>query len=299
MQKLRLFFRNDNYYGAFLITTMAILSSLNNSFIHATATKYAPVQIIFFKSLTALAVLKIILPYTNKQLSKSHALAWQITRAIFAFFGILIFTLSLRYLTIAETVVFSSSSAIFTSVGAQVFFMERITSKRWVALFISTIGVIIYNFYVSSVNVYLLFPILSALLFSCSSLCIKQVSEYDSTYTTLFYLLVSLVTLSIIPAYYYWLTPNLTDTVFILGAGFCYIIMQLALIEAYTFADAAFIAPFKFAKYPVNILAGFIFFAEWPNQHVFIGGSLILLIMVFLLALDKEKVKQHTTDKIG
>jgi S-adenosylmethionine uptake transporter len=64
----------------------------------------------------------------------------------------------------------------------------------------------------------------------------------------------------------------------------------LALIEAYTYTKAAVLAPFKFARFPLAIASGILFFGEYPDQTTLIGGVFIILSYIYLTrVIHKER----------
>lgn len=123
---------------------------------------------------------------------------------------------------------------------------------------------------------YAFFPLFSAFSLSLSSLIIKRVSLSDSSHTTAFYLVLFMALFSAGPAWWNWQAPTLNEFIMLLMIGGLYVLGQFALIEAYTHATAGFIAPFKFTRFPLAILSGFLIFGEHITWKTFLGGSLII-----------------------
>lgn len=290
---------NKNIYGALLVCATAVISSFNNSFVHSIGTTLPVMQIVFIKSFIAFCIL-VLTQFNNiGKIAKTKNLKIQFTKGFVAFVGIILYTLSLQKLTIAQTVVFSSTTALFTSAGAAIFFNEYVARTRWFIILIVLFGVILPHYYfIKAINPYIFLPLSAALSFSISSLIIKKLCKSDSTYTILFYLLLFLSIFSAPFAWYEWKSLGLSSGPLAIGAGVCFILYQLLLIEAYSKAQASFIAPFKFIKYPLNILAGILFFSQWPTISTLTGGLIILTSTITLVYLEKKANREESKQKI-
>jgi S-adenosylmethionine uptake transporter len=120
-----------------------------------------------------------------------------------------------------------------------------------------------------------LLPLLSAVCYSASSLFVKKVSLIDSTEVSLTYLLGGMTVLSAPFAYLSWVSLNMCDWAVIAAIACLYCVVQWLLIHAYAHASAAFLAPFKFARFPLACMFGIIWFGEVPSWYVVGGGILI------------------------
>lgn len=285
---------SGNLYGALLIFSSGILATLSNGFVHGLSVKLPVFQLVFLKTFVALIVLIIVYFRRLKAIMKTNIIRFHILKSVFGALGNFFWFGALLYLPLAQSASLSLTSALFTSLGGWILFQEKFKKPVLASLVIGFIGVltVLNPFDETFEHLYLLYlPLLSALLFSGSSLIIKTISKSDGSLTTLFYLMLFMCLFSTPLALWYWEWPNLSDFLRVFMVGLFYIATQIALIEAYTKAEASFIAPFKFARFPLNIFSGLIFFFEVPALSTLIGGGLIIFSNLLLVNLEKNKGK--------
>ena len=281
---------SPNIYGSLLIIASGLLAALSNSFIHGMSVKLSVFELVFLKTAVGLMVLSIVYMRSITIITKTRILKFHLIKSIFGVLGNFFWIGALLYLPLAQSASLSLTSALFTSLGGWLLYKERFRWPVFLSLVIGFVGVlIILNPLNTQIDhlIYIVFPLISAMLFSGSSLIIKTISKSDSSLTTLFYLMLFMCLFSAPLALWYWQWPELSDTLRIVLVGLFYILTQMALIEAYTKAETSFIAPFKFARFPLNIFAGMVFFMEIPIFETLFGALLILVSNLLLIRFDR------------
>jgi drug/metabolite transporter (DMT)-like permease len=135
-------------------------------------------------------------------------------------------------------------------------------------------------------SIYTLFPLVSAVCFSLSSLLVKKISVKDSTLVSIFYLLFGMMLLTLPSAAYQWKPLTIEHTGIMIAIGALYVCIQGLLIYAYTYAHTAFISPFKLIRFPAGIFVGILYFGEsyaWDNIF---GGVLICFSCILVLYMQ-------------
>lgn len=280
--------KNLNLYGAGLIIFVAFLTSVSNTLTHSLPCGLSPYQILFFKSFIGWIILLIIKGRSFKKMIQTKNIFYQLCKGIAGTLGNIFWLKALQILPLANSSGLSLTSSIITTLGAKFFFKEKITPWMILALFLCVFGISLIiqpSFY----SFYSFFPLLSAIAFSCSSLLVKKVSLKDSSVTTLFYLLFFMAVLSSAPAFLTWFPCSFDILLKILGIGILYVLAQLCLIEAYTYAVAGFLAPFKFVRFPFAIMLGWFFFNENTSLLTLLGGGSIIFSCLLILNSKNEK----------
>jgi drug/metabolite transporter (DMT)-like permease len=184
--------------------------------------------------------------------------------------------MALQRLPLADVTTLSLTSAILTTLGAALFFKETLRPSTIAALLLGGIGVCVVL--KPSMTVFswdALLPLMSAVCYSASSLFVKKVSLIDSTEVSLIYLLGGMTLLSAPFAYFSWTPLNTWVWVVVAAIASVYCVVQWLLIYSYAHASAAFLAPFKFARFPLACVFGIVWFGEIPSWYVIGGGVLI------------------------
>lgn len=286
-QLCRKFF-SENVYGGLLIVFSTLASATTNGTTHSISTTIPPMQVLFFKCLAGLILLLIVYRARFFKFFKTSIFPIHLAKGGCGALGNWAWISAVQNLPLAESSALSITSAFFTSLGGMWFFREKFLPKAWVAIIIGFLGVLtIVHPSAQIFSFYAFLPLISAVFFSASSLFVKRLSKNDSSQTTLQYLLLIMASCALISQIHTaWVTPNISDMAkfFVIGAS--YVLTQVCLIEAYTYAHTSFLAPFKYARFPLNILTGLAFFAEIPPLTTFAGGAVILVSYAWLIRLE-------------
>lgn len=281
----------------------AILTSINNSLTHSLPKILPSSQILFFKSIIGLMLICLWQKGALKQLLLTQYLKWHFLKGFSGAIGNAFWIAAVQILPLAESSALSLTSALMTTAGAYCFFSENPTRQLMIAIIIGFIGVLLILKPTTAIfSVYSVYPLLSALAFSASSLIVKKVSLRDSSRTTLAYLLLFMTLWSSIPAFYFFQSMSCLTVIKLCGIGLLYAMSQIALIEAYTYTQAGFLAPFKFARFPLAIFSGWLFFNEHFSWLTLIGGGIIIASYCYLgstLNFQKNKNKPPNCLKEG
>ncbi len=277
-------FKKGNLYGAFLIVAIALVTTLSNSFTHSMPASFPSQQVLFLKAGFGLCLLLILRIKDFPKLLHTTFLPWHALKGISGALGNWFWIMAVINLPMADSSALSLTSALLTTLGAAYFFNERL--NRWViaSIGIGFTGVLLILHPTSALFTwYSIFPLLSALAFSASSLIVKKVSLKDHSFTTLFYLLFFMTVYSFLPCLWSWQVPTTIILIKLFMIGALFLVGQFSLIEAYTYAAAGFIAPFKFARFPLAIASGLLFFGEQVSLYTLLGGSLIIMSYYFVM----------------
>ncbi len=290
-------FFSDNIYGGLLIVLSTIASATTNGTTHSISKNLPPMEILFFKCFIGLMLLFSIYRQRFFTFFRTAILPIHGLKGACGALGNWAWISAVQYLPLAESSALSITSAFFTSLGGMLFFKEKFHFKAWVAIVVGFTGVLlILHPSQKMFSYYAFLPLLSALFFSASSLFVKRLSKEDPSQTTIIYLLGFMALFALLSQIHTsWILPPLEEAPKLAVIGCCYVITQVCLIEAYTYAHTSFLAPFKYARFPVNIFTGVLFFAEIPALTTLIGGYVILLSYAWLIRVEyKNKISKNS-----
>ncbi len=280
-------------YGAALIVLIALLTSISNSLTHSLPSHLPSSQILFLKSLIGFVLVALLFKGDFKRLFTTHHFRWQFFKGAAGAVGNGLWIAAVQVLPLGDSSALSLTSALMTTLGAYYFFSEVPKKPTLIALALGFFGVLLILKPTHAVfQVYSFYPLFSALAFSISSLIVKKVSITDRSETTLSYLLLWMAVLSLVPAVHQWQPLSGFHFLKLIGIALLYAGGQLALIEAYTYTQAAFLPPCKLSRCPLAIAAGWLFFNEPFSWSTFIGGTIIIFSYFYLLR-QKNKISDE------
>ena len=244
-------------YWFFALFVFILCSKQPGGLRKAISTKQPFLQV-FRGALLALEVIVMITSFTLLGLIESHA--------IFSIYPLLVAALSGPVLK------------------------EFVGWKRWSAIFIGFIGVMIIL--KPSNNVFSLeaiFPLVAALMFALYSLLTRYAARQDTSMTSFFWTgIIGAVVMSIVGSGY-WIALKPVDWAWL---GLLCILACLAhylLIKCYELSEASSLQPFAYLQLLFATIIGLWIFSEKLEVHVVMGALLVVLSGLFAIWRERQK----------
>jgi drug/metabolite transporter (DMT)-like permease len=188
--------------------------------------------------------------------------------------------IGLRNLQLAEVTSLAFSGPIWVVIFSMIFLSEKIRTKRWVAVGLGFIGVLIISkpgF--NNLNYYYIFPIIFCIGFAGVSILIRKLTLAGETvWLIAFYFSVAsgLGGLATFPLGD-WIMPTKYDLVLLILVGLLGGIANLTLTQSYKLAEVTLTTPLKYLSLVFAIIFGFYFFNEVPSINTLLGSGLIVI----------------------
>ena len=226
-----------------------------------------------------------------------------VTAAIFSIFY------AYSILPLADVYAIAFSSPLFIAAFSILFLKETVCWKHWVAIIVGFIGVLIMLEPDAGIVSYAgLSPLLAALLMAAATILVRNIGKTESSVTIAFYsTIVGIVISSIMliagylqgeaaPHYLKFIMPHGIDLVFIIMIGILGGLADIFIFAGYrTTNNTSVLAPFQYSQMIWGILFGIIFFSDWPDEQLFLGGGIVILSGFYIVGrefLEKKKAKQ-------
>ncbi len=208
--------------------------------------------------------------------------------------GMLSFFYAVAFMPLAELTALTFSKPLFMTVGAVIFLHEVVRARRWTAVAIGFLGVIvIVQPGGSAFHPAALLIIGSTVLFSGISLIMKRLSAAEDSITIVLYQNLFLTLLSLAPALFVWRTPLLSEWPVLMLLGVFGIAAWIFFIQAIRLADASAVAPFEFTKLPMIAVFAYLMFGEIPSVWTWIGGAIICASTVYIAHREAAAAKRR------
>lgn len=209
-----------------------------------------------------------------------------ITRAIFEISGRLFFLLSLAFNTLSSTSAILQATPLAVTLGAAVFFKERVSWQRWTAIAVGFLGVLLIvqpsanAFQATSV-----LAILGMIGFAGRDLATRAAPPTLSSVQLGVYGFAVLVPTGFFYALatdgFMW--PTLWSGAAILGGTLVGIGAYYSLTIAMRTGQISFVTPFRYSRLLFGIALGMLIFAEQPNSMTLLGSAVVVCSGVFIL----------------
>ncbi len=198
--------------------------------------------------------------------------------------GVCLWFFAMARIPIAEVTALSYLTPILMTIGAALFFNEKLYARRILAIVVGLLGVLIIlrpGFTTISIGQVAL--LLTAPLFAASLLLTKKLTATEQL-TTIVASLSIICTVTLLPlALLNWVPPNLTELFLLSLTGFFATIGHFMLTRALGLAPVSVLQPVSFLQLLWATLCGVWLFNDSIDSFVIIGG-LILVVSVSYIA---------------
>lgn len=249
---------------------MAVTIRLASTQLHA-------FEIAFFRSAFGFVFALPLLIKHGPALLHTHRLSLYVWRCAVGVGSMLCGFWALVHLPLAEAVSITYSSPIFVTIGAVLLLGEVVRVRRWSAVVIGFIGVLlIVRPGAATFNVHTLAAVAAAVMSGYVAIAIKFLSRTDKADTIVFYTTLLWVPMTLLPALFVWEWPQGIVWVWVVMAGFLGTAGHLLWTRALKLGDASMLIPITFAQVLVVGIFGWLLFGELLDRWTILGASIIL-----------------------
>jgi drug/metabolite transporter (DMT)-like permease len=269
----------------------AIGYSLNAGIVRQLSGDFTPYQIVFWRSIVAVACL---LPWLVRHLKSGAAQSiksWKLflLRALFTYLGMATTYYALANMPIAEVYALQFTLPIFTILGAVIVFKERAGSGAWIACAVGFAGtLIILRPGFAIVSTAALVALASAVLYAASNVAIKKLAQTENATTITLYGNLIILPMALAPALFDWHWPTAETIGWIIALGVFTTLGQWALTRSIGSADARIVWPFDFLRLPFTVAIGYVMFAQVPGPWTWVGAIVIFCAAYYVIRREAK-----------
>ena len=214
-------------------------------------------------------------------------------RAVSGTLAIIALFIALREIPLADVVSLTFGGPIFVTLGSIFFLSEKVGIRRWSAVLIGFIGMLlIIKPAYEDLNIYYFFPIIFCIFFACVALSIRSLSSTEPNYRIALYfsLLSMLVGLFTLP--FGWKMPNLFELFLLIFTGIIGSYANILLTMSLRISEASLVTPTKYLNLVFAIFLGYFIWGEIPKILTLIGAGLIIISSIIIFIRETQLKKQ-------
>ena len=214
-------------------------------------------------------------------------------RAVSGTFAIVALFIALREIPLADVVSLTFGGPIFVTLGSIFFLSEKVGLRRWSAVFIGFIGMLlIVKPAYQELNIYYIFPIIFCIFFACVALSIRSLSTTEPNYRIALYfsLLSMFVGLFTLP--FGWVVPSKFELFLLIFTGIIGSYANILLTVSLRIAEASLVTPTKYLNLVFAILLGYFIWGEIPKILTLLGATLIIVSSIIIFVRESKLKKQ-------
>ena len=257
---------------------------------------YYPVgQVLFLRFFIGFIPIFFIIP-REKLLSfyKTSRPGLHAFRAFTGAAAIIALFIGLRELPLADVVSLTFGGPIFVTVASIFFLSEKVGIKRWSAVFLGFIGMLlIVQPAFIDLNFYYITPIVFCIFFACVAISVRSLSKTEPNYRIAFYFTLLCSILGIATIFKGdWVLPTKIDLAIFIIMGLCGSIANLLLTQSYRLAEASLVTPIKYLSLVFAIVFGFLIWSELPKLLTLFGALLVITSSLIIFTRENKLKKQ-------
>ena len=300
---------NSNLRGAVSLLLAMLIFSLQDIAVKWIGGDYPVLEIVVFRSLIALPCTFFFLRYEGRRGLPTTQRSWlEYIRGFFLFLSFTTYMLGLAALPLADIAAIRNSGPLMITFLSVVWLGEKVGRRRWIALFVGFMGVLlIVQPGSATFNLGSIFALSATLFYALSVMVTRKLQTTDSSatmayYSSLVYLVLSFILAplpivvgeipdahpSIAFLFRAWTMPTLLDWVIMSGLGLVWAAGMYFVARAYSLAQASVVAPFEYAPLLFNVMWGFFLWREIPTLMTLAGAFLTLLSGMYILHQEQK-----------
>lgn len=275
-------------------------------------------EVVLFRAIIALIfTLSVFLPFEGGWVALK-------TRrpSLHIFGGSCLVLANLCFFSSLATIELANASAIFfvapllITALSSLILKEKVGIRRWSALFVGMIGVLLI-IKPGSINFEwaILLPLIAALAYSLKNIITRNMGLTETAVVMSFYLHLTFIAACLLIGLFFgdgkfninedpalqfifrpWVVPTQEMSLVIFLAGISSALGGYFIAQAYRHSSASLVAPFEYSTLPLAVFWGYFIWSEFPDMFSAIGIILIMTSGIFV-AVREFKLKAEPSAK--
>ena len=232
---------------------------------------------------TVFFVLPIMLFFFKKNLVRTKKPKLQFLRGLILLTANICFFYSISVISLAKALTLAFIAPLIVTAFSPFFLNEKVGVKRWTAVIIGFIGsLVVIRPGFLEINLASLSALGTGVLYGFYLIITRKLSISDNPLLTLLLTGVvgAIIISTIVP--FVWVKPSLDQWFIMATIGIFACIGHLLLILSLKYADASKLAPLSYFEIVTNIIIGYYFFNDFPDNWTFLGLFIIVLSGIYI-----------------
>ena len=277
-----------NLVGSLWMMAAMVAFSFEDAFVKAVSETHPVGQVLIVFGLGGTLLFAVIARIQKKSLLNPDVLSRAMgIRVVFEVIGRLFYVLALALTPLSSTTAILQATPIIVVLGAAILFGEKVGWRRWGAILIGLIGVlIILRPTTHSFSALSLLAVIGTIGFAGRDLASRAAPVSLSTSLLGFYGFVAIILAGVL--FSIWDGKAFTwfdgqSLFYFLGAVLMGAFAYSALMKAMRSGDVSAVTPFRYTRLLFGIALGMTLFGEEPDMMMMIGCGIVVLSGLFIL----------------
>jgi len=257
-----------------------------------------PFQIAWVRGVVGLAMVAAFILWRERAVPRPKAIG-QLVAVGFAHVAAMVsFFYGVALIPLNDSTALSFAAPLFGTIGAALFLGERVRARRWIAVAIGFIGVlIVLRPGMETIGLGTALVLFSTVAFAIVTLLFRTLSKTDPSTTIVFYQSLFFSVVTFVPAAPVLAMPSSFALLMMVLVALLGTFGMVAYTRAFALAEASAILPFEFSRLPFIAIVAFLVFGERPDQWVWLGAAVIFGSTLYVA--HREAIAARRTAEAG
>jgi len=276
---------NNNIKGAALMTGCGSAYVINDALMKLLFSEISLFQALFLRSMIIVPPVVIIAWFAKIAIGNlsNYNKRLVLLRVGAEVCATIAFLIALKHMPLVNVTAILQALPLAITMAAALFLSEPVGWRRWIAILIGFIGVlIIVRPSVNDFNIYSLSAIVALILITVRDVFTRKLTSKVPTITVAVATVIGIGVFSgIMMIGTEWHPVNASSWPLILGAGVAVLIGTFLSVMAMQTGEISFVSTFRYTAMLVAIGVGILIFDDWPDQLTLIGTVTIVVTGVY------------------
>jgi drug/metabolite transporter (DMT)-like permease len=269
--------------GILMMIGAVALLTIMSTLVKVIGPDYHPVQISFLRNVIAAAIiLPILLRAGGMQVLKTRRPGLITVRSVAGISGNILYFYAFQRMAVGDVIVIAQAVPLFVTAMAVLFMGERVGWRRWAAVSLGFVGVIIAINPSSTVSSASLIAVAATGLWASTILMMRSLGATESPYSISFYFMAIGAVLTAFAQPWVWQTPTYEVWLLLVCVGAAGAFGQILMSYALKLADASVVSPFNYTGILWAIGFDLVIWDVMPASATVAGAALITAAGVYI-----------------
>lgn len=275
------------------------LLTLNDGFVKTLATEFPIGQVLAYRGIFVYVMIVIFALRSGGIHTAWQVKSWrgQGLRGICVIGSSFAFVTGLTYMPIADTIAIAFAGPLFVTIMAPMMLGEVVGWRRWVAVLVGFVGVlVIVQPGSAAFQWFAIYPLMASFLGGMRDLITRKMAASETTVAVLFVTTTAVVMAGFLTYFFTdWIPVEPRHYIYFIGSGLLIGVAHYLIIESFRLGEAALVSPFKYGNILWAVLFGYLLFGDLPSTATLAGALIVTMSGIYIL--HRERVRKRDEAK--